>query len=138
MASSPMFLGLAIERFCSVVFPIRHRTQLTTRVCWYFICALWVMHGIFEVLVTSLFLPMENIKFDSVSAVYFMVFFLIAQSLYMATFVSLKKQRKRTINRQDSNTVSRTIIARIATEKQFVRTIAIRFVLFQDFLNYPH
>ena len=87
VGSCPMFLGLAIERFYSVVFPLRHRTQLTTRICLYCIGALWIMHCIFEVLVTTLFSPLKNIEFDSVSVVYFMVFFLSSQFLYMAALV---------------------------------------------------
>ena len=124
-ASCPMFLSSAIERFCSVMFPFRHRTQLTTRVCWYCICGLWMMHFIFEICVTILFSPIDNAKFDSFSMVYFVFCFLSSQVLCMATFISLKKIRERILNRQENATGSRSIVARIAVEKHFVRTIAV-------------
>ena len=122
--SAPMFFALATERYCSVAFPIWHRTRLTTRICCYYISTLWIVHFIVEVLITAFFSPIDHIELDIISATYIVMFFVIAQFMYIATYISLRKQRIR-ILRQQSGTTSRTIITRTEFEKHFVRTVAL-------------
>ena len=59
-----LYLSLSIERSCSLTSHLWYRIHITTRVCWYSLCAIWTGHIIFKILVSCL-LPLtmdyENI-----------------------------------------------------------------------------
>ena len=121
-----LYLCLSIERFCSVAYPLWHRVHVTTRVCRYWLCAIWIVHIVFETLV-SCFVPSVISDKEMIILISFVgISFLFTQAFYLATYFSLKKQREMYFNRQNVNEAALgTIKIRLQRERQFLHTIAI-------------
>ena len=127
IAISPLlYLCLSIERFCSVAYPLWHRVHITTRACRYLLCAIWIVHIIFETLVSCLVpSPISNERVI-IMLLYSGMSFIFGQVFYLATYISLKKQRGRLFKRQNiSESTLGTMKIRLHREKQFLHTIAI-------------
>ena len=122
--SFPSFFSLSIERFCSVVFPLWHRVRITTRVCRYWLCTIWLIHIIFAALNLALLSNHE----DQIQSLQFYMgtFFSLTQLIYLGTYVSLKNQRKKVLTEENnSEAAARSIRIRLENEKHFLITIAI-------------
>lgn len=128
MTISPLsFLSLSIERFCSVAYPLWHRVRITTPVCRYWLCAIWLVHLWIEGLVNYFCLFDQNSsKYLFATVMYTGPLFLLTQLFYLATYISLKKQRQQFLRRQDTSQATlRTIESRLENEKRFLSTLAI-------------
>ena len=122
--SFPSFFSLSIERFCSVVFPLWHRVRITTRVCRYWLCTIWLIHIIFAALNLAL---LSNHEDQIQSLQFYMgIFFSLTQLIYLGTYVSLKNQRRKVLTERNiSEAAARSIRIRLENEKHFLITIAI-------------
>ena len=127
IAISPLlYLGLSIERFCCVAYPLWHRVHVTTRVCRYWLCAIWIVHIVFETLVSYFVPSVTNYKQTIILLLFMGISFLLTQAFYVATYFSLKKQRERIFKRQNiSEAALGTIKIRLQRERQFLHTLAI-------------
>ena len=127
IAISPLlYLGLSIERFCCVAYPLWHRVHVTTRVCRYWLCAIWIVHIVFETLVSYFVPSVTNYKQTIILLLFMGISFLLTQAFYLATYFSLKKQRERIFKRQNiSEAALGTIKIRLQRERQFLHTLAI-------------
>ena len=127
IAISPLlYLGLSIERFCSVAYPLWHRVHVTTRVCRYWLCAIWFVHIVFETLLSYFVQEVVSYKNIIILLLFVGISFLLTQAFYLATYFSLKKQRERIFKRQNiSEAALGTIKIRLQRERQFLHTLAI-------------
>ena len=120
-----LYMCLSVERFCSVSYPLWHRVHITTRFCRHWQCSVWIVHIIFETLVSCL---VSVMGFEEIIIIllYMGISFLLTQVFYLATYFSLKKQRRKLSKRQNvSEAVLRTMKIRLQREKQFLHTITI-------------
>ena len=148
--SFPLFFIQSLERFCCVAFPLWYRMKVTVRSCRLCLLGVWVVHGVYEV-VRKLLLQYTSEKIMAcVNLVYVLTFFILTQAFYLTTCVSLKKQNKKIIARQELNSkkkstspnnpsattaiqvstsnnlsATRAIQVRLLNEKRFLITIAI-------------
>ena len=98
--SPVLYLNLSIEHFCSVAFPLWHRVHITTRVCRYWLCVIWTIHIIFEILVSCLVPPemdyehriAKGFEYGIITLLRVGFPFLFTQVFYVTTYFSLKKQ----------------------------------------------
>ena len=135
--SPVLYLSLSIERFCSVAFPLWHRVHITTRVCRYWLCVIWTIHIIFEILVSCLVPPemdyehriAKGFEYGIITLLRVGFPFLFTQVFYVATYFSLKKQGEmflKRLNISDDAIVSGRILKiRLLREKNFLCTIAV-------------
>ena len=121
--SFPSFFSLSIERFCSVVFPLWHRVRMTTRVCRYWLCTIWLIHIILALNLTHL----SNHNVQKLFFQFYMgIFFSLTLLIYLGTYVSLKNQRRKVLTEGNiSEAAARSIRIRLENEKNFLITIAI-------------
>ncbi len=121
------FLSLSIVRFSSVAFPLWHRVKITARVCRFWLGALWLFHGTSEGMANFLLYFHGYVFSTHIARLAFMsLLFLITQCFYLASFISLKKQRKNLANVQDSREFNvRATRLRLKNENNFLTTIAI-------------
>ena len=123
--SSLSFFSLSIERFCSVAFPLWHRVRITTRVCRYWLCAIWLFHTTFVALTWTLSLK-DYLKTVLCIIGYMGLFFLLTQFFYLRTYFSLKNQRRKLLTEGNvCEAAARSIMIRLENEKNFLYTIAI-------------
>ena len=98
----PAYFVLSVERFCSVAFPLWHRTRITTRVCWRTIAGLWVMYVVFQASTTIFVVPIDTDHFDVTLLIHTFSFFIFSQLCSLATFIALRKQRNNILARQNA------------------------------------
>ena len=132
--SFPSFFVLAVERFCSVVFPLWHRAKVSISSCRKCLLALWLFHATYELI--NFFVIEYSADGDFtpgyIRLVYVLFFFISTQALYLASCLSLKKQNRQIIARQENDSftqnnpaTTRDIKIRLLNERQFLVTIAI-------------
>ena len=122
--SFPSFFSLSIERFCSVVFPLWHRVRMTTRVCRYWLCTIWLIHII--ILALNLTLLFNHDVQRHILQFYMRIFFSLTLLIYLGTYVSLKNQRRKVLTEGNiSEAAARSIRIRLENEKNFLIKIAI-------------
>ena len=130
MVSLASFLGLAIERFASVAFPLWHRVKITHRVCRIWLFTSWGKFLCFDGLTLGLFYAFTDSHY-AMSVVFSrngieLSLYLLTNLVYLGTFISLKKQRMELAKTQDPSAPNlRAIQIRLKNEKNFLVTIAI-------------
>ena len=134
--SFPSFFVLSVDRFCSVAFPLWHRSNVTVRGCRLCLLGIWLFNGAYEItnqlvlehVVHSLFVS------SCVRLAYVTFFFISTQGFYLATCLSLRRQNQQMIARQENgehtksaqnSSVSRAVKVRLLNEKRFLITTAI-------------
>ena len=133
--SFPSFFILSVERFCSVAFPVWHRTEVSIHSCRKCLLGLWLFHVIYEVINFVIEYTVDG-KFTAgyIRLIYVMFFFISTQAFYLASCLSLKKQNQQIIARQqngensfnnNNSAMTRDIKIRLLNEKRFLITIAI-------------
>ena len=130
LSSQVSFLGLSIERFASVVFPLWHRVKVTLAVCRAWIISSWLILSTFDGLTTAwMFLnpTVQNvIRLSIARNGLILITFLLTNFFYFATYISLKRQRNKLSQRQDMDVANlRANQIRLQNEHQFLVTIAI-------------
>lgn len=133
----PSVFSLSVERFCSVAFPLWHRANVTVRLCRLCILGIWLFHITFEAMSFAVrYTTGDEFITGCMRVAYTSFFFIATQTLYLVTCLSLRKQTKQIIGRQDatgsqnssfpnSSTVTRAIQVRLQNEKCFLVTTAI-------------
>ena len=90
--SFTLYLSLAIQRFCSVVFPLWHRVKITTRICRNWVIGIWlgsiILYGGMAIMSNT------EIKIQTNLTILILkwLMLLITQSLYIASCISIRKQ----------------------------------------------
>ena len=128
IVSFTLYLLLAVERFCSVAFPLWHRVNVTTRVCRYWVVAIWLVYTVLDVGFNTILIKDKKVNVQSHLAhvLYMWLMFLLIQCTYIASYVSIRKQNLDLQKRQDlSEATVRTTKIRLKMEYNFLRTIAI-------------
>ena len=126
------YVGLAIERFLSVAYPLWHRTHITRSVCRCWVVGIWLF--IAGLRLTD-FVLIRTMKFTSQSQLSLIVFMcvmlLLTICFYIASYISTRKQSLKIQRKTDMNEATkRTFELRLQNEKHFLFTIAIAcFVL---------
>ena len=133
--SFPSFFILSVERFCSVAFPLWHRTKVSIHSCRKCLLGLWLFHVIYEV-INFVIECVTNGKFTAgcIRLIYVFFFFISTQAFYLASCLSLRKQNQQIIARQqngensfnhNNQAMTRDFKIRLLNEKRFLITIAI-------------
>jgi hypothetical protein len=119
--------SLSVERFFSVAFPLWHRVKITTRITRYWLAAVWLFHLTCEGLMLALTLYYKRSIYGIFSRLSLMwLTFLLTQIMYLASYVSLRKQRRELHKRQNSSEDNiRMMKIRLERERNFLITIAI-------------
>lgn len=128
LASFTSYLGLAIERFCSVVFPLWHRVNVTTQKCRYVVAGIWAVGVILKIGFAILVRWVTNImlEFNFALIIFLWLLFLSSQCVYVASCFSTRRQSKELRTRTDMNeTTVRTTTLRLKNESNFLVTITI-------------
>ena len=122
-----MYLSVAIERFCSITFPFWHRVHITVRTCRYWVTLASLSWTITQASLFTMDKTIEtNNQLDITHIVFLWITFLLTQSVYIASYISIKKQNSNLRTRQDMNeTTMKTIKLRLKNENNFLVTIAI-------------
>ena len=121
------YLSLAIERFLSVAYPLWHRVRVTTKVCRYWVIGLWLGLGGFRLIDFALTRIKETVIQSQLTLIVFMcVLLMLTLSVYIASYISIRRQRMELQNRTSMSEVTiRTVQIRLENEKNFLVTIAI-------------
>ena len=124
--SFTLYLSLAIQRFCSVVFPLWHRVKITTRICRYWVTGIWlgsiILYGGMAIMSNT----EVKIQTNLTILVLKWLMLLITQSLYIASCISIRKQNRQTQSRNELNAATeRTIAIHLKNESNFIVTISI-------------
>ena len=123
--SFPSYLSLAIERLCSIAYPLWHRVHMSSAShrCWLTLIWFFTIAFVFILKFFSTSTVMEFAFYGSVGA----IFLMSTQFVYLATYISLRKQRKRLLSGEttDSATNRRLQETRLRSEKNFMVTTAI-------------
>jgi hypothetical protein len=143
-----MYLSLAIERFWSIAFPFWNRVNITTRICRYWVVGVWSVCAIARVGIVILKRWTDfKIQLQMAHLLFMWVMFLVTQCVYIASYISIRKQNTDIQRRDDklcimSEATARTIKLRLKNENNFLLTIAIVcFILAMTilpFLAYNH
>ena len=125
-ASFALYLNLAIQRFCSVAFPLWHRVKITTRVCRYWATGIWLANIVLKGGMIVIESKTEfKIQMDLTVLIMKWFMFSITQFLHIASCVSIRKQNRRLRKRSELNAATeRAIIIHLKNERNFVVTIA--------------
>ena len=121
------FASLSVERFFSVAFPLWHRVRITNQFSRYWLMAVWFFHFIYDGSITIILLYNHyETEWILCKCFSMLAMFLLTQIMYLASYISLRKQRKGLYKREDSNENNiRMIEIRLQNEKNFLITIAI-------------
>ena len=102
------YVGLAIEHFLSVAYPLWHRTHITRSVCRYWAVGIWLF--IAGLRLTD-FVLIRTIKFTSQSqlslTVFMCVMLLLTICFYIASYISTRKQSLKIQRKTDMNEATR-------------------------------
>lgn len=134
--SFPSFFVLSVDRFCSVAFPLWHRSNVTVRSCRLCLLGIWLFNGAYEITNQLVLEYVVHSSFISscLRLAYVMFFFISTQAFYLATCLSLRRQNQQMIARQENgehtksvhnSSVSRAVKVRLLNEKHFLITTAI-------------
>ena len=127
MNMSSSLLTLSIVRFTSVAFPLWHRVKFTARICRYWLIGVWLFHGTSEGML-NFAMYVYGYKFSAMLTrlIFMSLMLLFTQTVYLASYFSVKKQRKSLANVQDmSESSARATRARLESENNFLTTVAI-------------
>ena len=118
--------SLAVERFLSVAYPLWHRVRVTTKLCRYWVIGLWLGLGGFRLIDFALTRMKETLTIIQ-SQLTFMVFMCVlltlTLSVYIASYISIKRQSIELQNRTGMSEVTiRTAQIRLENEKNFLVT----------------
>ena len=118
---------ICVERFCSIALPLWHRVHVTTRACRYWVLALWLFYFILEGLIVTLqtFLYGILAKMSFVRLAFTWTTFLRTLVFYLASYISIQRQRRQLQNREDTNSAKKSIQMRLKNEQTFLVTISI-------------
>lgn len=121
------YLSLAIERFCSVAFPLWHRARITNRVCRYWVIGIWLVFiALYAGNVVLLEVLEIRLQSDFATIVFMCVLLALTQCVYLASYISIRKQSMRLQRRHGIGEVTaRTIKLRLENEKNFLSSIVI-------------
>lgn len=125
IVSFALYLSLAIQRFCSVAFPLWHCVNITTRVCRYWVASIWLTY---IVLISGRFmvLSLTQMRVDIAFVALMWLMFFLTQCINIASCTSIRRQNRELECRQGMDAATeRTIKIRLRNESNFVRTIAI-------------
>ena len=128
------FFSIAIERFCSVTYPFWHRVNITIQKCRYWTVGVWlicVISGAVQYVVRT---RLTELKFqlEMAQIVLMWTMCVVTQCVYIACYISVKKQNIDIIQRKDhmNEATARTIQLRLKNENNFLVTIAIVCFIF--------
>lgn len=128
--SFTLYLNLAIQRLCSVLFPLWHRVKITTRVCRYWVTGVWLASIVLDGWKVIMSKTEIKVQTDLATLVLKWLMFFITQSLYVASCLSIRKQNSGFRARNDLNAATKkTIRIHLKNESNFVVTIAIVSIL---------
>lgn len=128
--SFTLYLNLAIQRLCSVLFPLWHRVKITTRVCRYWVTGVWLASIVLDGWKVIMSKTEIKVQTDLATLVLKWLMFFITQSLYVASCLSIRKQNSGFRCRNDLNAATKkTIRIHLKNESNFVVTIAIVSIL---------
>ena len=128
--SFTLYLNLAIQRFCSVVFPLWYRVKITTRVCRYWVTGIWLLSAVLDGGKVIMSKTEIKVQTDLATIVLKWLMFFITQSLYIASCLSIRKQNSEFRGRNELNAATeRTVRIHLKNESNFVVTIAIVSIL---------
>ena len=118
------YLSLAVERFLSVAYPLWHRVRVTTKVCRYWVIGLWLGLGGFRLIDFALIQIKETLTIIQ-SQLTFMVFMcvllMLTLSVYIASYISIKRQSIELQNRTGMSEVTiRTAQIRLEMKRTFL------------------
>ena len=117
------FLCFAVERFLSVAFPLWYRVRVTIQRCRKVLLGTWIAHIVIQII--ALFVFSEDDRNDFI-LFYTIAMFFSVYVFYLATYVSLRRQRNELQKRQNMNQGTfNAMRARQEQEKRFLITIAI-------------
>ena len=123
------YLSLAVERFLSVAYPLWHRVRVTTKLCRYWVIGLWLGLGGFRLIdfaLTRIKETLTIIQSQLTFVVFTCVLLMLTLSVYIASYISIRRQRMELQNRTGMSEVTiRTAKIRLENEKNFLVTIAI-------------
>ena len=123
------YLSLAVERFLSVAYPLWHRVRITTKVCRYWVIGLWLGLTGFRLIhfaLTRIKETLTIIQSQLTSVVFMCILLMLTLSVYIASYISIRRQRMELQNRTGMSEVTiRTAKIRLENEKNFLVTIAI-------------
>lgn len=135
------YVCLSIERFCSISLPLWHRVHITIRVCRYWIIGIWILHfvlleGIIINLQTFFHGVLAKVSFARL--IFTWTMFICTLSFYLASYISIRRQRRHLQSREDTNDISmKALKIRLKNEQNFLVTITIVcFFLFLSFLPF--
>ena len=129
-ASVASFLCLAVERFISIAYPLWYRVKITKQVYRYWIGILWLVVVSFEAIQRAFYYS-YLLTFGFLRVGFLLTGFLVANLLYLASYISLKRQRRDLCSRSTlSESNKQAIQARLNNEKRFLSTIAIVCFIF--------
>ena len=129
-ASVSSFLCLAVERFISIAHPLWYRVNITKQVYRYWIGILWLVVVSFEAIQRAFYYN-YLLTFGFVRVGFLLTGFLAANLLYLASYISVKRQRRDVCARSTlSESNKQAIQARLKNEKSFLSTIAIVCFIF--------
>lgn len=117
------FLCFAVERFLSVAFPLWYRVRVTIQRCRKALLGTWIAHIVIQIITFFVFSVDDRSDFILfyTTAMFFSVYI-----FYLATYVSLRRQRNELQKRQNMNQGTfNSMRARQEQEKRFLITIAI-------------
>ena len=124
--SFTLYLSLAIQQFCSVIFPLWHCVKITTRICRYWVTGIWlgsvILYGGMAIMSNT------EVKIQTNLTILVLKWWmlLITQSLYIASCISIRKQNRQTQSRNELNAATeRTIAIHLKNESNFIVTISI-------------
>ena len=132
------YLCLAVERFCSIALPLWHRVHVTTRVCRYWILAVWLFSFIQEGMIMTFqtFLYDNFAKSTLARLALAWTTFLCSLVFYFASYISIQRQRRKLESREDTRSAKASKI-RLQNEQNFLVTISIVCsMLFLSFIPY--
>ena len=129
-ASVSSFLCLAVERFISIAHPLWYKVNMTKPVYRYWIGTLWLVVVSFEAIQRAFYYS-YLLTFGFLRVGFLFTGFLVANLLYLASYISLKRQRRDLCSRSTlSESNKQAIQARLNNEKSFLSTIAIICFIF--------
>ena len=131
--SFKLYLSLAIQRFCSLVYPMWHHVHLTKKVCRYWVSGIWLLTIVLKV---GMIIAVSATEFNGeiilsilVIALWWIMFF-ATQCIYIASGILLRRQARKLQTRQDINpAVEWAAKTRLKNESNFIWTIAIVCVI---------
>ena len=122
-------LGLSVERFISLAFPLWHRVKATPRACCYWLAVIWTLILCYELTILVCYFTRElrpSFWMAIARSVASLTVFLVICLLNIGSYFSLKRQRKQLYKRQDiGEACLKMMQIRLEAEQNFLKTVLI-------------